>query len=120
MELDNLNFQIKHVGVNCEDDKKAIESANFFEKFFKIPKNIGKDSIYTGAEIEFMKSRVLGYHGHIAVGTDNIYMAKEYLESLGLEFFEDYIKYDEDGSMSVLYLKQEIAGFAVHLLQNKK
>ena len=38
MELDNLNFQIKHVGVNCEDDKKAIESANFFEKFLRFPK----------------------------------------------------------------------------------
>lgn len=46
MELDNLNFQIKHVGVNCEDDKKAIESANFFEKFFKIPKHRKRFDLY--------------------------------------------------------------------------
>lgn len=119
MENKDLNFQVVHIGINGKDEQSAMQRADFFEQYFNIQKHIGKDSIYSGNILEFMKSQGLGVHGHIAVATDNIYKAKEYLESLGLEFNNDSVKYDEDGAMLVIYLKQEVAGFAIHLQQNK-
>ncbi len=119
MGHEDLNFKIMHVGVNCENEQSALQSADFFNSYFNIEKYLGKDSIYVGPTIELMKGQGLGVHGHIAVGTDDIYKSKEYLESLGLEFLNNSIKYDADGEMIVIYLKQEVAGFAIHLLQNK-
>lgn len=114
----DLNFQIKHIGVNCSDDESALGFANFFEQNFMIEKVVGKDSIYAGPIVEVMKGNGRGDSGHIAVGTDDIYKAQEFLESKGFEFDNESIKYDENGSMIVIYMKQEISGFAIHLLQN--
>lgn len=120
MNNEDLYFEIIHLGINCKDEESASNSANLFEKYFNLPKQLGKDSIFSSSRIELMKNQGYGENGHIAMGTDNILKAKEYLESLGLEFIDDSIKYDEDGEMLLIYLKEEIEGFAIHLLQNKK
>lgn len=118
MKYKDLNFQFKHVGVNSKDEKSAILFADFFTNYFNMPESIGKDSIFIESKIEIMKGPGFGEHGHIAIGTDNIHKAKELLESLGLEFLQDSKKYDENGEMILIYIKQEINGFAIHLLQN--
>lgn len=118
MKYKDLNFQIKHVGVNSEDEKSAILFADFFKKYFNMSGSIGKDSIFIESTIEIMKNPGFGEHGHIAIGTDDIHKAKSHLESLGVEFMEDSKKYNKNGEMILIYLKQEINGFAIHLLQD--
>ena len=65
-----------------------------------------------------MKSPYLGKNGHIAVKTNYIERAVNYLSSvLGVEFDETTAKTDAKGNMKAIYLKEEIGGFAIHLLQ---
>ena len=41
----------------------------------------------------------------------------EYLEKRGFAFDESSFKYNDKGELTVAYLKDEIAGFAVHFNQ---
>ncbi len=65
-----------------------------------------------------MKTPYLGAHGHIAIQTNYIERAIYHMELQGFEFDMDTAKY-KDGKMVAVYLKGELGGFAVHLLQKK-
>ena len=65
--------------------------------------------------IEIMKKNGLGTHGHIAIGTTSIIRASSYLERNGIALDYENAKKDTKGRVTVLYLKEEILGFAVHL-----
>lgn len=114
---EELGFQVVHFGLNCADGFEARKEAELFAGVFGLPVNEGKDSIYAGPLIELMKGPGRGRCGHIAVATNDIHKAQKYLESLGLEFDAASSKFDMEGNLVVLYLKNEVAGFAVHLLQ---
>ena len=38
------------------------------------------------------------------------------MKAAGIEFAEENFKYDEKGGLSAAYLRDEIAGFAIHLI----
>ena len=63
-----------------------------------------------------MKKKYLGKNGHIAVATNDIEKAKAYLAVRGVELDEETAKY-KNGKMIAIYLKEEIGGFAIHLVQ---
>ncbi len=58
-----------------------------------------------------------GTHGHIAIGTNDIERAMAYLRRAGVEFDMASAKGPDGGPLKALYLKEEIAGFAVHLMR---
>ncbi|MBQ3898901.1 MAG: keto-hydroxyglutarate-aldolase/keto-deoxy-phosphogluconate aldolase, partial [Lachnospiraceae bacterium] len=59
----------------------------------------------------------LGTHGHIAIRTNYIDRAVNYLSTvLGVEFDESTAKKDDKGKLKAIYMKEEIGGFAVHLV----
>jgi 2-dehydro-3-deoxyphosphogluconate aldolase/(4S)-4-hydroxy-2-oxoglutarate aldolase len=66
-----------------------------------------------------MKSPYLGKNGHIAIGANNVLRAVAYLERRGIAFNRDSAKPDGKGGLTAIYLADEIAGFAVHLVQKK-
>lgn len=111
-----FGFQLKHVGVNCEDEGEANASADKISDLFGFQKRAGNSSIFTDG-IEFMKAPYLGKKGHIAIGTNDVLGAMKYLESLGVTFNKDSEKYKNDKLIAV-YLEEEISGFAIHLVQN--
>ena len=57
-----------------------------------------------------------GEHGHVAIATNFVRRAKWHLEQRGYEFDESSAKF-KDGKMTAIYLKDDICGFAFHLLQ---
>ena len=57
-----------------------------------------------------------GIKGHIAVATNSVLRAKNYLEMLGYKFVEETAKFKGD-KLTAIYLENEIGGFAVHLVQ---
>lgn len=115
--LENMNFEVVHLGINTTGDEMALAAAKMFGALFGWPVEPGKDSIYAGPRLEFMKSGGRGTHGHIAVAVDDIHAAKAYLENKGWAFAVDSAKYDAAGKLIVIYFQDEISGFAVHLLQ---
>jgi 2-dehydro-3-deoxyphosphogluconate aldolase/(4S)-4-hydroxy-2-oxoglutarate aldolase len=112
-----LGFEMQHVGVNMSDIASANKIADTFENLFGFKKHERSGSFFAGLGIEIMKKQFLGKNGHIAVRTNNVDRAVYYLKKLKIIFREETAVYDEDGNMRSVYLKEEIGGFAVHLLQ---
>ena len=77
---------------------------------------VGNSSIFAGTGIEVMKTPFRGTKGHIGIKTNFIVRAKAYLERQGFEFDESSANV-KDGQLKAIYLKDEIAGFAIHLVQ---
>jgi 2-dehydro-3-deoxyphosphogluconate aldolase/(4S)-4-hydroxy-2-oxoglutarate aldolase len=113
-----LGFQVVHFGVNAGEAGKAIKAAELFSALFGLPIKDGNSSVFAGDMIEIMKlSAAPGTHGHIAVATNSISRAINYLEKKGIAFDQNSVKRDAKGAMTVIYCKEEILGFAVHLLR---
>lgn len=112
-----LGFEVRHVGINAEEEEEADRIAASFEKLFGFAKNPGASSVFAGLGIEVMKTPGFGKNGHIAVATNYIERAVYHLKRQGIAFNSDSLKYDAKGNMAAIYLKDEIGGFAVHLLQ---
>lgn len=111
-----LGFELKHIGINCENEEEADRTTDFFDKTFGFTKKPGSSSVFAGSYVEAMKTPYLGAQGHIAIGTNNIERAINYLDAVGVAVDRETAKY-KDGKMTTIYLKEEISGFALHLLQ---
>ncbi len=96
--------------------RKRKNSFIFFAKAFGFAGKSGNSSVFAGSYIEAMKTPYLGAKGHIAIGTNNMERAVNYLEVMGISVDQETAKY-KDGKMTAVYLKEEVSGFAVHLLQ---
>ena len=111
-----LGFELAHVGINAENEAEAMKAAQRFSFLFGFPTKDGSSSVFSGTAVEVMKAPFKGTHGHIAIRTNYIERAVNYMSTvLGVEFEEP--KRDEKGKYKAIYLKEEVAGFAVHLMQ---
>lgn len=110
-------FELKHVGINCENEAEADATATAFDKLFGFTKKVGGSSIFAGTFIEAMKTPYLGSKGHIAIGCNNIERAVAYLEAIGTKVDFETAKYDDKKKLKAVYLPGELSGFAVHLVQ---
>lgn len=114
--LEELGFELRHVGINCNSEEEACDVAGRFDAIFGFTKKVGNSSVFAGTAVEAMKTPYLGKNGHIAVGTTDVAKAMEYLQNQGVEFDMETAKYKND-KMIAVYIKEEIGGFAVHLVQ---
>ena len=106
-----LGFSLAHVGINCENEVEAQRAAKTLCAFFGFDYKPGNSSIFAGSAVECMKAPYLGKNGHIAIGTNNIDRAVYHLGRQGVEFDESTRK------PKAIYLKGEVGGFAIHLVQ---
>lgn len=112
-----LGFEIRHVGINAVDDVAAGNIAETFSTMFHMKKRDTATSVFVGNAFEVMKSPYLGAYGHIAIQTNSTDRAFYYFTKAGYEFNMDTATYDEDGRLKVVYFKEEVGGFALHLAQ---
>lgn len=113
-----LGLEIAHVGINAESEEEAMKAANRLSFIFGMPVKNGNSSVFVGSAFEVMKQPYLGKNGHIAVRTNYIERAVNYFETvLGVEFNQESAKKNAKGGLQAIYLAEEIAGFAVHLVQ---
>ncbi|MDR2394409.1 MAG: bifunctional 4-hydroxy-2-oxoglutarate aldolase/2-dehydro-3-deoxy-phosphogluconate aldolase [Treponema sp.] len=114
-----LGFSVVHWGINTENAEEAAKAAQCFSTLFGFSLQEGPGSIFAGSALEVMKFLGFGKHGHIAIGTPSLPRAMSYLERQGIRFNQDSIKRDPQENMTLIYLQEEIAGFALHLVQKK-
>jgi len=114
---DLLGFELRHVGINHPDADKADKTAAQFEHLFGFAKTDKGGAYFAGPYIEAMKKMFYGTHGHIAIATNNAARAAWYLEQRGAKFNWKSADYHADGTLRVVYLQDEIGGFAVHIIQ---
>jgi 2-dehydro-3-deoxyphosphogluconate aldolase/(4S)-4-hydroxy-2-oxoglutarate aldolase len=114
-----LGFDMAHIGINAENENAALNAANRFSALFGFQNKTGTSSIFSGSGIEIMKEPCFGKNGHLAIGTNSVFRAKTFLERKGIEFNSESAKADEKGNAAEIYLKEEIGGFAIRLVQKK-
>ena len=111
-----LGFELKHIGINSGDPEQAQKDAEQLAKLLNWPVKPGNSSVFAGAGFECMKEPGRGKNGHVAIATNSIKRAKWHLEQRGFAFDESSAKF-KNGKMTAIYLKDDICGFAFHLLQ---
>lgn len=111
-----MGFEITHVGVNGESKEQSMEICKAFSDAFGFAIAQGNSSNFVSPAIEVTNACGLGRFGHLAVRTNKIEPAIAELARLGYSIDMDTAKY-KNGKMIAVYLKAEIGGFAVHLLQ---
>jgi 2-dehydro-3-deoxyphosphogluconate aldolase/(4S)-4-hydroxy-2-oxoglutarate aldolase len=112
-----LGFHVVHLGVNAGDAEAAGKAARFFSGIFGFASKDGGSSVFAGDAIEIMKIEdARGKHGHIGIGTNSVVKAAAFLERQGIALDWDNAKKDAKGKITLLYLREEIAGFAIHIV----
>ena len=112
-----LGFELKHIGINCANEEAAVQTAKLFCTVFGFDYKAGNSSIFAGSAVECMKQPYLGRLGHIAIAANNVERAEAYLRRQGIAFNESSRKRNPKGKTVAIYLQEEFAGFAVHLVQ---
>lgn len=112
-----LGFSLAHVGINCGSPEEASSTAKTICTLFGFEYKAGNSSDFSGSAVECMKAPGLGTHGHIAIGTNSVDRAVYHLGRQGVAFEEGSRKTDAKGRTKAIYLKSELGGFAVHLVQ---
>ena len=113
-----LGLEFTHMGINNECAEEAKKSAKLFELMFGMPLRETSKSIFAGEAFEFMTGKGPGRCGHIGIRTNFVDRAMAYFKRMGFEFDESSITYDDKtGKPKFVYFKDEISGFAVHLVQ---
>ena len=111
-----LGFELAHVGINFESKEEADKAVNRLAFLFGLPVKAGNGGSFAGGIVEVLNTPGRGKYGHVAIRTNYIERAINYMTTvLGVEFHEPVRK--PDGRINAIYMKEEIGGFAVHLLQ---
>lgn len=111
-----LGFELAHIGINTQNETQSLGVAKSFAKAFGFNLKEGNSSNFAGTGIEINKEKDLGIMGHIAIRTNSIDRAVYYLEKKGYTVDWSTRKGTAQKTVAV-YLKDEIGGFAIHLLQ---
>lgn len=111
-----LGFELAHVGINCEDTEECLRVAGVFRDIFGFPNRDNGNSVYASDAIEVMKFMQIGSLGHLAIRSNSVERAAEELAGRGMTAIESTAKY-KDGRLNVVYYREEIGHFGIHLIQ---
>ena len=111
-----LGFELRHIGINTESAEASMAECKKLAALLGMPIKEGNSSNFVGTGVEINKYMGRGKHGHIAIGTNSVKRAKWHLEQRGYKFIEDSAVV-KNGKLIAIYLEDEVAGFAVHLVQ---
>ena len=110
-----LGFEVAHIGINTPDADAAMDVCKAFNDAFDFNVKQGNSSNFASTGVEVMKTMFKGANGHIAIRTNKMIPAIAEMERRGYELDMDSGK--DKNNIKAVYFKNEIGGFAVHLLQ---
>ncbi|MCH3968300.1 MAG: VOC family protein [Atopobiaceae bacterium] len=114
----DLGLRIAHIGINAASDAEAEAVAAKFQALMGLPRNaVAPISVFSGTLVETMKGCGRGEKGHIGFHVDDIPAAEEYFSGRGFEVDEASRKLNPDGTTFLVYFKEQVGGFAIHLTQ---
>ena len=116
-----MEFYLAHVGINPENADE-LENMLMLIRLLFPEERISENALsYFGAKgkIELMKEAGYGTKGHLAFYASDIHEAINMMGKNGFRFDYSTAKYDEDGSLRLIYIDREINGFAIHLTTRK-
>lgn len=117
--LSMFGFSLAHLGINAQNADAAIKTANTIGALFGFNVRETPISFFAGDGVEIMKQKGYGTNGHIGIATNSIVRSVAFFERQGIEFNKDSSRLDANGNLTLIYFKEEIAGFAIHIVQRK-
>ena len=115
--MSDIRYELAHVGINAQNPEEAKATAALFAEIFNLQPREGNSSTFAGNAVEVMRTPYLGRNGHIGMYTADCEAAVKDLEERGFEVDMSTAKYKPDGTLNAVYLKQEVGGFAVHIVR---
>ena len=117
--VDLFGLRLAHIGVNTDTPEEAEATADAFCALLGVPRGEGPFPIssFSDTLVEVMNNGGRGEKGHIGLHVDDVEAAEAWYRARGVEFNEASRALCPDGSgrTYLIYFKEEIAGFAVHL-----
>lgn len=113
-----LDIHFDHVGINSPLDHSNTQIANQFSKLLGIPLEPKPSSIFVD-RLEIMPAGSPGEKGHLGFKTNSVERAIFFLEKSGYTFDYETIRKNEKGQITFIYLENEIAGMACHLMDKQ-
>lgn len=114
-----FDLYVAHVGINATNPEEAEKIARQLSALMGIPTVEQPPSFFAGTLVEVMENGGRGTNGHIGFHVNDIPAAEKYFAERGLEVDETSRRLNPDGSTFLVYFKDEIAGFALHLTMDK-
>ena len=112
-----LGLELAHIGINSENEEEAMATANMLSSLLSKKVAVGNSSVFVGnKEFEIMKKPGRGKNGHIAIACNNVDRAIYHLTRRGVKFDLSSMV-NKNGKNTACYLADEVAGFAIHLVQ---
>lgn len=115
MDGKELGFTLLHLGINNPDEAAGKKTAEILCALFGFESRETPDAIFVNEQFEVMKKPWYGALGHVAIGTNDVEKAMEYLAGKGIAFDETTIGRNEAGKIRIVYFAEDIAGFRFHL-----
>ena len=112
-----LGLEFSHVGINNDGDAEAQRTAAALAPLLGAPTGENPNAMWSSSSVEVMKSQWKGTKGHLAISCSNLDRAVFQLERRGLAFDPDSAGTSADGKRRYLFLKDEIGGFAVQIIE---
>lgn len=113
----SLGFELAHVGINNDSEDEATKSADKMAKIFGFGTEKFEKSVFVDKYCEFMHLKYYGKNGHIGFYTNSVMRAVAWFEKNGIEVNYETLKKKNDGAYEFVYLKEEISGFAIHVVK---
>ena len=110
-----FGMRVAHIGINAGSQAEAERIADRFALLMGLPKRETPISVFSYTLVETMKGNGRGTHGHIGFHVDDIDAAEAWFCARGFEINEESRVRNPDGSTFLVYFKEEIGGFAIHL-----
>lgn len=110
-----FGMRVAHVGINAGTEEEAERIADRFALLMGLSKDEKPISVFSDTLVETMKGGGRGTHGHIGFHVDDIAAAEAWFKARGFEVNEESRVLNPDGSTFLVYFKEEIGGFAIHL-----
>ncbi|MEE8808358.1 MAG: bifunctional 4-hydroxy-2-oxoglutarate aldolase/2-dehydro-3-deoxy-phosphogluconate aldolase [Lactimicrobium sp.] len=115
--LKMLQIHIAHIGINS-DSAHGKQIASQFASLLDGNVRDAKISYFGSELVEVMITpNARGTYGHIAIGVTSVPRAVAFFKRKGYDFDESSVVKDEKGRIKLIYFKDSIAGFAIHLVQ---
>lgn len=111
-----LGLELRHVGMNADSQEQAGKDALNFARLMGAELEERQSSFFAGKGFEIMKHDGKGEKGHIAIACNDVDRAIWHLQRRGFQFDES-TRTMRGEKTGFIYLRDQIAGFAVHLIQ---
>ena len=112
----SLGFELAHVGIKHEGEQEAFGTVQTLCRLFGLEERPLRSAVFAGTAVEAVKKKGYGTRGHVGFYTNSIRRALAHFEELGVAINEESIQRDAANNMTCVYLRDEIAGFAFHIV----